>query len=100
MNHAIKTDVVPPRYLSGGNRMNLGRSTWHPDLWVGLDAYFEGPWSQMAILAAKILSDPATEVVAPGLYRPDLADALAHEQELSGAEAPTADWPPIEEQHP
>ena len=89
--------IAPPDYLNGGKRANLERSDWIDDWWVGYGkddgCQFEGPWSHMAILAAKILSDPATEIACPNLYRPDLADALTLVQKGNYTESPTFDWP-------
>jgi hypothetical protein len=82
----MSTDTaVKPVHLRGGKRTNIGPSEWLDDWWVGWgkdeSCQFEGPWEHMAILAAKILSHPNTEAVAPNLYRPDLA--LTDEQERS-----------------
>lgn len=94
--------VKPPSYLDGGKRTNLKRSKWMGSWWVGYgkdeSCQFEGPWSHMVILAAKILRHPATELVAPNLYRPDLI--LTPEQENNYAEIGDPErWPgdPVEE---
>lgn len=89
--------VVPPSFLRGGKRANLQQSESREDWWVGFGkdegCQFEGPWSHMAILAAQILSDPATEVVASNLYRPGLGEALTAEQRSNYTEAPQVEWP-------
>ncbi len=93
----IETSVEPPSYLSGGKRTHLSRREWMSDWWVGYGkdegCQFEGPWAAMTYLAAKILSHPATEVTSPNLYRPDLADALTHEQASNYTEEPHVEWP-------
>ena len=72
--------------MRGGKRANIGNSdTEDWDWWVGWgknqSCQFEGPWSHMAILAAKILAHPNTKAVCPNLYRPD--SSLTPEQEDS-----------------
>lgn len=93
---AITTDVEPPDYLSGGKRANLEKGSL-PDWWVGYgkdsSCQFEGSWFDMVVLAAKILSHPATEVVAANLYRPELADAMTEEQRNNYTEGPYVKWP-------
>ena len=63
--------------LSGGRRAIIGPSEWLDDWWAGWckdqSCQFEGPWEDMAELAAKVLAHPNTAKVAPHLYRPDLA---------------------------
>jgi hypothetical protein len=60
-------------HLSGGKRTNIAPSGWLDDWWVGYgkdeSCQFEGPWADMAELAARILAHPNTEKVAPHLYR-------------------------------
>lgn len=95
MPEPIQTDVQPPEFLRGGKRTNLERSEWMGDWWVGYGkddgCQFEGSWAAMVYLAAKILRHPATEVVAPNLYRPDLE--LTAEQEGNYTEQPHVEWP-------
>lgn len=71
--------------LTGGKRTNIGHSEWIDDWWIGWgkdeSCQFEGPWKHMAILAAKILRHPNTQIAAPNLYLPDLE--LTQEQEES-----------------
>jgi hypothetical protein len=93
----IRTAVEPPAYLCGGKRTNIERSEGLTDWWFGYgkdkSCDFEGSWAAMAILAAKILSHPATGVATPNLYRPDLADALTPEQAANYTEEPHVTWP-------
>lgn len=76
--------VEPPEYLRGAKRVNLVKSEWLNGWWVGHGkdegCQIEGEWLDWVCLAAKILADPASEGVAPNLYRPDLADAMTAEQ--------------------
>lgn len=89
--------IAPPSYLRGGKRANLERCHHMTDWWAGYGkdegCQFEGPWFDMVVLAAKILSDPATELVAPNLYRPDLADAMTDEQREHYTGGPQLEWP-------
>lgn len=84
--------ISPPSDLSGGKRANLRRdgSTW---IGYGKDEScpLSGPWSHLVYLAAKILRDPATEIVAPNLYRPDLV--LTPEQEIAYSSDNGPEWP-------
>ena len=80
---AWKSEIgLEPVYLSGGKRTNIGPG-FLTDWWVGWgkdeSCQFEGPWEDMAILAAKILRHPNTQKVAPNLYMPDIS--LTEEQE-------------------
>lgn len=74
----------PPKEVFGAKRVNVVESEWMPGWWVGYgkdeSCQSEGEWAHWAILAAKILRDPATEVVAPNLYRPDLELTRQQEQ--------------------
>jgi hypothetical protein len=69
--------------MSGGKRANLAHSKNLDDWWVGTgkdeSCQFEGPWEHMVILAARILSHPNTQKVAPNLYLPNIQ--LTKEQE-------------------
>ncbi len=82
--------------MSSGKRTNLERSEYLRDWWVGSrkdEGYqFEGSWAAMAYLAAKILSDPATEIVVPNLSCPDLAEAMSDEQRKNRTGEPHVKW--------
>jgi hypothetical protein len=95
MTEPLTPTIRPPDYLSGGKRTNLRVSEWLPGWWVGFgkdeSCQFEGPWYDIVILAAKVLRDPATAIVAPNLYRPDLV--LTAEQERNYTEGPSVEWP-------
>lgn len=94
-NSTAPPAVEPPDYVSGGKRCNVEKSEWLPSWWVGYGkdegCQIEGDWTHWVILAAKILRDPATEVVAPNLYRPDLELTDVQENHYTGLSDPT--WP-------
>lgn len=63
--------------FNAAKRLGIQRCPWMNDWFVSWsprnsNSNAEGSWHHWANLAAMILSHPATKVVAPDLYRPDL----------------------------
>ena len=82
-NNNINKEGLAAVRLSGGKRANIDHSEWIDNWWWGFgkdeSCSFEGPWLDIAIVAAKILRHPNTQKVAPNLYIPNIP--ITEEQE-------------------